>query len=83
MSNFKQEGKKVYLKSGNLEWVGQCTGPLEAVRKAMQSASGKSITLDPYFFFIDERGFRTTNAEYKVETAEGLLYAGFVFDDED
>jgi hypothetical protein len=70
---------KVYVKSGQLEWVGVATGPLDAVKKALCKGNGK--TLDGYYFYIDERGFRTNDAEFKVPINKGLKAAGYVYDD--
>jgi len=70
--------KKVYVKSGDLEWVGVATGPLDAIQRALKGGNKK---LDGYFFFVDERGFRESNALWKVPIADGLSYAGYEFDD--
>lgn len=74
-------GKKVYVKSGEIEWVGFATGPLDACKKALKVGSNK--TLDGYFFYIDERGFRTDTAEFRVPINEGLAYAGYIYDNPD
>jgi len=73
--------KKVYVTSGELQWVGLVSGPLDACQKALSKGNDKK--LDGYFFYIDERGFRTDNAEFKVPVEEGLSHAGYVFDDPD
>jgi hypothetical protein len=68
--------KKVYVVSGKLHWVGFAQGPLDATFKALDSMT-KRVTLDPDFFFIDERGFRTEEAFWKVPVDVGLTHAGY------
>lgn len=70
---------KVYVTSGELTWCGIASGPLDAIKKALEIASGK--TLDTDYFFIDQRGFRTEDAEFKVPISRGLKHAGWVYDD--
>ena len=79
MSNVLGSQNKIYVKSGQLQWVGCATGPFDAVKKALEVA-GKDKTLDGYFFFLDECGFRTNNAEFRVPLEEGLAYSGYIFD---
>lgn len=72
---------KVYVKSGQLEWVGNATGPLDAVKRALQEVYD-GMTLDSSYFFVDRRGFRDYgDAEDNVPLTEGFDYAGFVFDE--
>ena len=82
MSVGEKVAKKVYVKSGQLEWVGLASGPLDAVKKALAACGTK--TLDSSYFFIDERGFRDfDDAEYRVPVGKGLRAAGYVFDEAD
>ena len=71
--------KKVYVKSGELEWVGTAADALNAVIKAL--VKGNDKVLDSDYFYIDERGFRTEDAKWKVPINKGLKAAGYVFDD--
>lgn len=75
--------KKVYVKSDQLEWVGMATGALDAVKRALDG-EGSNKALDGYFFYIDERGFRSgRDAEYAVPIDIGLEEAGYKFDNPD
>jgi hypothetical protein len=48
---------KFYVKSGELQWVGMADDPMDACYKAMDAIKG-GTEVDPYFFYVDERGFR-------------------------
>ena len=72
--------RKFYVRSGTLEVVIAADSPEDACDKAIDKANGQ--TIDPYFFYVDERGFRgpiyqngvttcTTDddeAEWKIQT---------------
>lgn len=69
--------RKVYVKSGQLQWLGLAKNPLDAVSKALQKGVD-GITLDAHYFYVDERGFRMPTAEWKVPLSMGLAHAGFL-----
>ena len=72
--------RKVYVTSGELRWCGIATGCLDAIKRALEKyGSGK--TLDADYFYVDERGFRTSDAAMQVTVEEGLKAAGYVYDD--
>lgn len=71
--------KKVYVKSGDLEHVVHANDALDAVCKALERRID-GCTLDPDFFFVDERGFRTQDATWKVPISDGLAAAGMEFE---
>ena len=72
--------RKIYVVSGQLRVCVIADKPKDAIAKALQHSDGK--TLDGYFFYLDERGFRTGyDAEFRVPLEKGLKSAGFVFDD--
>jgi len=75
------EVKKIYVTSGALQWVGQANGVLDAIKKAL-AAHGSGGPLDSTYMFLDERGFRTHNAAYKVPVEQALTEAGYIFEDE-
>lgn len=66
---------KVYVTSGNLMWVGMARSPLEAVTRALDAT--KNTTLDADNFYIDQRGYRTADAEWVVSVEKGLAAAGY------
>ena len=67
--------KLVYVKSGELEVKLEANHPMQAIKRALDRSGG--ATLDPCFFYLDERGFRTTTAEYKVPVEQALAEAGY------
>ncbi len=75
------ERKKIYVNSGALRWVGIAAGPIDAIKKALD-AHGSGGSLDNTHIFLDERGFRTDNAQYKVPVEQALTEAGYIFEDE-
>lgn len=52
---FKKQ-RKFYVRSGQLEVVIAADSPEDACDKAIDRANGE--TLDPHYFFVDERGHR-------------------------
>ncbi len=57
--------KKVYITSGDLNVVLTANGPFNACQKALKLyAEGK--TLDPEYIYIDERGWRVEDAQWKI-----------------
>lgn len=71
--------KKIYVTSGQLRVVLAANSPQDAIKKALRHASQK--VLDSKFFYLDERGFRGADAEYKVPVEQALAEAGYVFED--
>ena len=83
---------KYYVRSGELEVIVTANTPEEACDKAVDKCQGE--TIDPYFFYVDERGFRgpiyqngvttcTTDddeAEWKIQTDDVIATFG---EDED
>lgn len=47
---------KYYVESGELLKIVETDSPLLAAQKSLLLAEGE--TIDPFFFFVDERGFR-------------------------
>lgn len=73
--------KKFYVTSGELSWMGFADSPMDAIVRALTKA-GKDKILDPYYFYLDEQGFRIgKEARYRVPVEKGLKEAGYVFDD--
>jgi hypothetical protein len=76
------EQKKIYVTSGQLAVVLIAEGPLDAIQKALAKAG--QVTLDPDYFYLDERGFREgDNVQYKVPVEQALTEAGYVFEDDE
>lgn len=75
------EWKKTYVQSGALRWLGMAAGPIDAIKKALD-AHGGGGPLDDTHVFLDERGFRTDDAQYKVPVEQALAEAGYIFEDE-
>ena len=65
---------KYYVTSGTLQWVGNADSPEQACQIAIQHASND--TIDPYFFYISQKGYRTDKgrfiAEEKLQTDDIL-----------
>ena len=74
------EVKKIYVTSGTMRWVGEATGPIDAIKKAL--AAHGSGPLDSTLVCLDERGHRTENAQWKVPVEQALTEAGYLFEDE-
>ena len=79
----KADVRKIYVLSGELAWVGEATGPLDAIKRALEKEGNGSKVLDSTYFFLSERGFREMNAEWLVPISKGLKAAGYVYDDPD
>lgn len=76
------ERKKVYVKSGQLQQVLMANGVMDAISSAL-AHSESGLTLDPWYFYLDERGFRDDDtAQYKVPVEQALAEAGYIFEDE-
>jgi len=75
------EVKKIYVNSGALKWVGMASGPIDAIKRALD-AHGSGGPLDGLTMFLDERGHRTDTAQYKVPVEQALTEAGYIFEDE-
>ena len=76
------ETKKIYVTSGAMRWVGHASGPLDAIKKALNSYTGHDA-LDSIYVYLDERGFRCgPDAQYKVPTEQALAEAGYIFEDD-
>lgn len=74
--------KKIYVASGELAVVLIASGPLDAITRALDKAG--PVTLDPDYFYLDERGFRQDmSAEWKVPVEQALTEAGYVFEDDE
>lgn len=74
------EVKKIYVNSGTMKWVGEAAGPIDAIKKALAAHGGGPI--DSTLVYLDERGFRTDNAQWKVPVEQALAEAGYIFEDE-
>lgn len=59
------ELKKVYIVSGDLKVVLSAISPFSACQKALR-VHGENKKLDEEYVYIDERGFRTDDAKWKV-----------------
>ena len=55
---------KYYIVSGGLKKLVLSDNPTDACVKALHSFKG---TIDPYCFYVDERGFRTLTAEHAID----------------
>ncbi len=75
------EPKKIYVNSGAMQWVGHACGPIDAIKKAL-ATHGSGGALDSTHIFLDERGFRNKDAQYKVPVEQALAEAGYIFEDE-
>jgi len=76
------ETKKIYVTSGAMRWVGHANGPLDAIKKALNSHGGCGA-IDNTYIYLDERGFRhNLKAQYKVPVERALTEAGYIFEDE-
>jgi hypothetical protein len=81
------EVKKIYVNSGTMRWVGMAQGPIAAIIRALDAHTQKCPVsncrpLDATTVFLDERGFRTDTAQYKVPVEQALTEAGYIFEDE-
>jgi hypothetical protein len=75
------EVKKIYVTSGTLRWVGMASGPIDAIRKALNAhGCRKAKPLDDTYVFLDEQGHRTHDARYKVPVEQALAEAGYISD---
>jgi len=74
------EIKKIYVNSGTMQWVGRADGPIDAIKRALAAHGGGD--LDDTFIYLDERGYRTHNAQYKVPVEQALTEAGYIFEEE-
>jgi hypothetical protein len=82
---------KFYVKSGELERIVTASDPKQACEKAIETCSGE--TIDGYFFYVDERGFRSCDKEDGVNTEfipehsipvdEVIETVGFEYEDEE
>jgi hypothetical protein len=68
--------KLVYVNSGQLRVKLEAKNPIEAITCAFERF-GDGKQLDPNFIYIDERGYRTRNARYKVPVEQALAEAGY------
>lgn len=76
------EMKKFYVVSGEIRVIGMAITPMVAAVAALQMHGNNCIT-DSTYFFVDELGLRTDNAEWKIPIEEVLDEAGFHFFDDD
>jgi len=62
--------KKIYLTCGKLRFVVMSNGPINAIQKMFGHYLGDTV-------YLDERGHRTDDAQYKVPVEQALVEAGY------